>query len=349
VVGPDPPTATAPGELDPWEAVDLAHERECAAIMPHPFRNGDLPQTDAAFDTSTTAYQLISDLAQLRDANLALAYGQTDILHSSDDVIVYERQFYDHVVVTAINRQPDQSESVPSLGTQLPDDTYNDYLGGTLDGQSNTVSGGTLNGFTLGSGEVSIWASNPDMDTSVPRIGTTVSTMGRAGDTVYIYGTGLGGNVTVTFDGSPATVTANENTKITATVPSATPGMVDVAVKKGGVTSNVAKYDLLSDEPVQVIFHVDAQTNPGETIHVVGNLPELGDWDPLEGSESFMNPNYPEWFLPVSVPADTSFEFKFVKIDENDNVTWEGGSNRTFTSPTASTAVSDTQLYSWNP
>jgi predicted metal-dependent phosphoesterase TrpH len=50
VVGPDPPSVTARGELDPHEAVALAHDRGCAAIMPHPYRNGDLPQTDAPFD-----------------------------------------------------------------------------------------------------------------------------------------------------------------------------------------------------------------------------------------------------------------------------------------------------------
>jgi len=50
VVGPDPPAVTASGELEPHEAVAMAHERDCVAIMPHPFRNGDLPQTDAPFD-----------------------------------------------------------------------------------------------------------------------------------------------------------------------------------------------------------------------------------------------------------------------------------------------------------
>ena len=39
VVGPDPPTATEPGRLTPEEAVELAHERGCAAVVAHPFRN----------------------------------------------------------------------------------------------------------------------------------------------------------------------------------------------------------------------------------------------------------------------------------------------------------------------
>lgn len=315
---------------------------------------GDLPnegrifmQTDGAFDKTTTAYNLIADLSQLRADNLALAYGLTNILHTSDDVIVYERKFYDHVVVTAINRQPDQSESVPSLSTELPDGAYSDYLEGTLSGQSIGVSSGSLDSFTLDGGEVNVWIDTPDLGTDVPRLGSIVSTMGRAGNTVYIYGTGLGGDVLVEFDGTEATVNSNDNEQITAVVPNATAGRVDVTVTKNGNTSNILAYDLLSGDPVQVVFHVDVETQPGEMIHVTGDLPELGDWDPKNGSEGFMNPNYPEWFLPVSVPKDTTFEFKFVKIDEDGNVTWEGGNNRTFTSPSSTTGVEDTPLYTW--
>jgi predicted metal-dependent phosphoesterase TrpH len=50
VVGPDPPSATKLGAVTPERAVELAHEGGCAAIMAHPFRNGDLPDCAAAFD-----------------------------------------------------------------------------------------------------------------------------------------------------------------------------------------------------------------------------------------------------------------------------------------------------------
>lgn len=50
VVGPDPPRRTVPGELSPTEAVDLAHDRGCAAIVAHPFRNSELRKVDAPFD-----------------------------------------------------------------------------------------------------------------------------------------------------------------------------------------------------------------------------------------------------------------------------------------------------------
>ncbi|WP_411965408.1 PHP domain-containing protein [Haloferax sp. YSMS24] len=50
VVGPSPPKRTRRGELTPAEAVDLAHEHDCAAIIAHPFRNSTLRESDASFD-----------------------------------------------------------------------------------------------------------------------------------------------------------------------------------------------------------------------------------------------------------------------------------------------------------
>ncbi|MFC7203364.1 PHP domain-containing protein [Haloferax namakaokahaiae] len=50
VVGPNPPRDTVPGELTPHEAVELAHDRECATIVAHPFRNSTLRESDADFD-----------------------------------------------------------------------------------------------------------------------------------------------------------------------------------------------------------------------------------------------------------------------------------------------------------
>ena len=50
VVGAEPPSRTTPGELEPSEAVALAHDHDCAAIIAHPFRNSTLRDCDADFD-----------------------------------------------------------------------------------------------------------------------------------------------------------------------------------------------------------------------------------------------------------------------------------------------------------
>lgn len=50
VIGPDPPARTTAGELTPEEAVELAHDRGCAAIIAHPFRGSRVRESDADFD-----------------------------------------------------------------------------------------------------------------------------------------------------------------------------------------------------------------------------------------------------------------------------------------------------------
>jgi predicted metal-dependent phosphoesterase TrpH len=50
VVGPDPPRRTTAGELTPEEAVELAHDRDCAAIIAHPYRNSTVRNVEAEFD-----------------------------------------------------------------------------------------------------------------------------------------------------------------------------------------------------------------------------------------------------------------------------------------------------------
>jgi glycosidase len=309
-------------------------------------------QTETAFDNTTTAYQVISTLSALRQSNDALAYGDTAVLYSTNDVLVFKRQFYDKQVIVAVNRQPNASSTVPALNTTLPTGTYTDQLGGLLFCSSNTVTNvsgqNKITSFSLSGGEVCVWSYNPSLGTTVPRIGDVVSTMGRSGNTVYIYGTGLGSAITVKFDATNATVVSNSDTKITATVPAVTPGIRNITVVKGGNTSNAFRYDVLSDDQVQVIFKVNASTLPGENVHVVGNVPELGNWDAAAAPEAMMNPNYPVWFLPVSVPKNTTLQFKFIKKNGG-AVSWEGGSNRSFSSSASSTGTSDTPTYTWQP
>ncbi|MFC7135565.1 PHP-associated domain-containing protein [Halobaculum litoreum] len=50
IVGPDPPARTTPGELTPGEAVAVAHERDCAAVLAHPYRGSTARRSGAAFD-----------------------------------------------------------------------------------------------------------------------------------------------------------------------------------------------------------------------------------------------------------------------------------------------------------
>lgn len=308
-------------------------------------------QTDSEFNTQTTAYQLIGDLSELRQSNDAIAYGTTVIRYSDDNVLVFERQFYDDVVLVAVNRQPDQSYAIGPVETNLPAGNYNDYLGGLLYGFNTVVTAGEginhTSSFTLPGGAVCVWEYKAPAP-STPQIGDVMSTMGRVGNKVYIYGDGLNGDVSVKFGDVEAVVESNSANQIVTKVPAgAVPGDNNITVTKGSSVSNAFVYNVLSGDQNQIIFHVQANTAMGENIYIVGNIPELGSWDPDNCTEAMLNPNYPEWFLPVSVPAGTQIEFKFIKKDATGAVTWESGENRVITSSSSSAGSIDTEAYTW--
>jgi predicted metal-dependent phosphoesterase TrpH len=50
VIGPNPPTVTAPGERAPETVVEMTHARDCAAVLAHPYRNSTIRDLDRPFD-----------------------------------------------------------------------------------------------------------------------------------------------------------------------------------------------------------------------------------------------------------------------------------------------------------
>jgi predicted metal-dependent phosphoesterase TrpH len=50
VVGPDPPTFSNPERMEPETVVEMAHDRDCVAIVAHPYRNSTVREVDADFD-----------------------------------------------------------------------------------------------------------------------------------------------------------------------------------------------------------------------------------------------------------------------------------------------------------
>ncbi|MBN7819550.1 alpha-amylase family glycosyl hydrolase [Bowmanella yangjiangensis] len=306
-------------------------------------------QTDTSFSQTTRAYKIIQKLSALRQQNDALAYGQTSILYSSADVLVMSRKFYDKQVIIAVNRSPYNSYTVPTLSTSMAAGNYTDVLTGELGGSSVSVSGGQLASFQLSQQEVNVWSYDPNLGTA-PKIGDMQSTIGRSGNQVKLFGTGLDGSLQVKFDTTNATVVANDYHSATVTIPAVAAGSRSVSVVKGGVTSNTFAFEVLSDDQNQMIFHVVAYTQPGEQVYVVGNIPELGNWDPAKALDAFHNPNPSEWwkwFLPVSVPKGTNIQFKYIIKDSMGNVTWESGANRSASSSAIASGVVDLPLHTF--
>lgn len=101
-----------------------------------------------------------------------------------------------------------------------------------------------------------------------------------------------------------------------------------------------------SDKPqTTVTFKVKADTNWGQNVYLVGNSPLLSEWIPESGIK--LSPkDYPTWSVKVSLPASTTFEYKYVKRDDQaSQPIWEGGNNRVFTTPASGNVVRDDMFH----
>ncbi|GAA0662427.1 alpha-amylase family glycosyl hydrolase [Natronoarchaeum mannanilyticum] len=295
------------------------------------------------FDRSTNAYGIIQKLSDLRQSSLALQYGDTRQRWVDENVFVYERSFGGDVVLVAINRDGFNEYEFNGLQTALPEGAYADELGGLLDGVELTVDeNGSAETFSLGPQTVSVWSYGADA--TEPELGHVGPTMGQPGHTVELAGAGFGDEAgSVEIGGESAEIESWSDEKVEAEVPAGVGGEVSIAVTDadGRTSDSFDHYEVLTGDQVSVRFVCqDAETELGENVYVVGNVPELGNWDADKAVGPFFNKviyEYPDWYQDISVPADTELEFKFIKKDGDGNVTWESGDNHTFTTPKALT------------
>lgn len=92
---------------------------------------------------------------------------------------------------------------------------------------------------------------------------------------------------------------------------------------------------------VAVTFNVAETTNVGENVIVAGSISQLGSWNTANAvalSAGDYQSSYPRWYGTVSLPAGTSFQYKYIKEESDGSVTWEADPNRSFTVPTGCAA-----------
>lgn len=87
-----------------------------------------------------------------------------------------------------------------------------------------------------------------------------------------------------------------------------------------------------------------AETSYGENVYIIGNVSELGNWNPDKAVGVFFNSTatiaqYPSWFYDINVPANTQIEYKFIKKNQAGEVVWEGGENHTLTTGTTAEII----------
>lgn len=302
------------------------------------------PQMNSWSET-TTAFQLINKLSTLRKNNEALPYGSIQQRWLNSNVFIYERKFFNSCVVVAINKST-SSQNVTNLVTSLSTGTYSDYLNGLLGGVSVTAttatSGGyNTNNFSLPANSVSVWQVDPAPTGA--QVGALTPTVAQPGVKVCIAGQGFGSTTgTVKFGTTAATITSWNDKEIVCTVPNVANGTSVVTVTKSGssTASNGLNFTVLQAKLIPVTFTAySAYTVPGENVYITGNTVELSNWSTdkkqAPGSMLTESGTYPTWWLTVSLPAGKTIQFKYIKIKPDGTVTWEGGSNHSYTVPTS--------------
>ena len=127
------------------------------------------------------------------------------------------------------------------------------------------------------------------------------------------------GRATATGPCTGPAVTVDAAGDATVTVPAKDAVAIDVAARGTSTTATVP-----------VSFDPTVTTWYGQNVYVTGSLPALGGWDP--GKAVALSPaDYPVWKATVALPANTPFEYKYVKKDPDGTVEWESGGNRTAT------------------
>jgi alpha-glucosidase len=86
--------------------------------------------------------------------------------------------------------------------------------------------------------------------------------------------------------------------------------------------------------PVSRFVCENGETTWGTSVYVVGNVPELGAWDPLGARILLPDGPYPTWTGNIEgLPTDARIEWKCIKRQESGErnvIQWEPGSNNVF-------------------
>jgi alpha-amylase len=157
---------------------------------------------------------------------------------------------------------------------------------------------------------------------------------GTASTATYATGLADGTYCDVITGGTTATGCAGTSVTVsggTATVTIPANGAVAIHVNaksgSGGGTTPCTT--------VAVSFAATVTTYWGQNVYVLGNRPELSNWD-TSGGLALSADTYPVWRGTVNLPANTAVEYKYVK-KEGSSVTWESGGNRVINTGNACT------------
>jgi len=290
----------------------------------------------SSFATNTTAYQVINQMANLRQANPALAYGTSQQRWINSDVYVLERQFLNDIVLIGMNKSETAAYNISGLYTALSPGSYSDYLNGLMGGLSIQVNAGGGNNpvatFSLPPHTVSVWQASGAATS--PELGSLGPRLAQAGLTATAGGEGFGSSPGMVLVGTTAAAVKSwSDSSVTFVVPSVPPGNYNITVQaNGGAASNPLPFVVLTGSEIPVTFTVNiVPLVAGTSLYLAGNVLELGN--DVQSTTSAVGPllavpgTNSSWFIDASVPAGAPIQFTFFQVLPDGSVVSEGASH----------------------
>ncbi|KAF2769699.1 alpha-amylase [Teratosphaeria nubilosa] len=177
----------------------------------------------------------------------------------------------------------------------------------------------------------------------------TVTISGGLPNVFYPSSALSGDSLCSTSSSTSVSTTASTSTTSASTSPttfittSTSKSSVSTTVSSSSKTT-VSSSSTSTSRAVAVTFNELVRTTYGETIKIAGSISQLGDWDTEDAialSASKYTNSHPLWSVTVYLPARTVVEYKYINVDSNGDVTWEGDPNHTITVPASATTVSN--------
>ncbi|KAL4919494.1 Six-hairpin glycosidase-like protein [Aspergillus aurantiobrunneus] len=122
------------------------------------------------------------------------------------------------------------------------------------------------------------------------------------------------------------------------TLTSGTGGTTSSTTSPTSTTTTTTTTACATPTSVSIEFDLTATTTWGQSILLAGSVSQLGGWDvssavPLSADRYTSSNNL--WYVTVTLPVGTSFEYKYIRRESDGSIAWESGANRVYTVPAA--------------
>ncbi|KAL5360126.1 glycoside hydrolase superfamily [Aspergillus floccosus] len=186
--------------------------------------------------------------------------------------------------------------------------------------------------------------------TAGAQVVTVLSNKGASGSsyTLSLSGTGYSAGATLVEVYTCTTVTVDSSGNLPVSMAS---GLPRAFVPSSWVSgSSLCDTECTAATTPPILFEVLATTSYGENVYLSGSISQLGSWNPTSAvalSASQYTSSNPKWYVSVTLPVGTAFQYKFIKKGSDGSVVWESDPNRSYTVPAGCEGATVTVADTW--